>query len=237
MGEDHYKERKLKEAMFYYHSLQRRSGRFQRFSKGAQDSITDKIPATVHSAITAAIRQMIELSLTSSNYIYPIQVEEKWSFEQREKEVRKVINRYKTTARLEGAGTGAGGILLGMADFPLLLSIKMKCLFDIGRIYGFDVTGFSERVFLLQIFSATFSSGETRVKLWEEIRHWNDVSGAIEDVNWRVLQQEYRDYIDLIKMVQLLPGVGAFVGAIINGKFLEQLGTAAMHAYRIRMLK
>lgn len=179
---------------------------------------------------------MIELSLTSSNYIYPIKIDHKWSFEQREKEVRKVINRYKTTARLEGAGTGAGGIILGMADFPLLLSIKMKCLFDIGRIYGFDVTAFSERVFLLQIFSATFSSSETRVKLWEEIRDWNKVTGAIEDVNWRVLQQEYRDHIDLIKMIQMLPGVGAFVGAIINGKFLEQLGTAAMHAYRIRML-
>ncbi|AIF66034.1 EcsC family protein [Terribacillus saccharophilus] len=236
MAEDYYKERKLKEAMFYYHSLQRRGGRFHRLSKGTQDTITDKIPAAVHTAITTAIRQMIELSLTSSNYIYPIKIDHKWSFEQREKEVRKVINRYKTTARLEGAGTGAGGIILGMADFPLLLSIKMKCLFDIGRIYGFDVTAFSERVFLLQIFSATFSSSETRVKLWEEIRDWNKVTGAIEDVNWRVLQQEYRDHIDLIKMIQMLPGVGAFVGAIINGKFLEQLGTAAMHAYRIRML-
>ncbi|MFP7494835.1 EcsC family protein [Terribacillus saccharophilus] len=236
MADDYYKERKLKEALFYFHSLQRRGGKFQRFSKGAQDTITDKIPTTVHRAITTAIRQMIELSLTSSKYIYPIQVDPKWSFEQREKEVRKVINRYKTTARAEGAGTGAGGILLGMADFPLLLSIKMKCLFDIGRIYGFDVTAFSERVFLLQIFSATFSSGETRVKLWEELRHWNQLTGSIEDVNWRVLQQEYRDHIDLIKMIQLLPGVGAFVGAIINGKFLEQLGTAAMHAFRIRML-
>ncbi|SNZ14370.1 EcsC protein family protein [Terribacillus aidingensis] len=236
MQGDHYKERKRKEALFYYNSLQRRGGRFQRMSKGTQDIITDRIPKAVHSTITTAVRQMIELSLTSSKYILPIKVEESWSFEEREKEVRKVINRYKTTARIEGAGTGAGGVILGMADFPLLLSIKMKCLFEIGRIYGFDVTAFSERVFLLQIFSATFSSGETRIHLWEEIRNWNQVTGAIDDVNWRVLQQEYRDHIDLVKMIQLLPGVGAFVGAIINGKFLEQLGTAAMNAYRIRML-
>ena len=29
-------------------------------------------------------------------------------------------------AAAEGAGTGAGGILLGLADFPLLLTIKIK---------------------------------------------------------------------------------------------------------------
>ena len=29
-------------------------------------------------------------------------------------------------AAAEGAGTGAGGILLGLADFPLLLGIKIK---------------------------------------------------------------------------------------------------------------
>ncbi len=27
---------------------------------------------------------------------------------------------------IEGAGTGAGGIFLGLSDFPLLLGIKVK---------------------------------------------------------------------------------------------------------------
>jgi hypothetical protein len=38
------------------------------------------------------------------------------------------LNFYKKAAAASGAGTGAGGILLGLADFPLLLSLKMKFL-------------------------------------------------------------------------------------------------------------
>lgn len=42
------------------------------------------------------------------------------SLEEREKLVLEKAKTYKTTAMIEGAGTGAGGILLGLSDFPLL---------------------------------------------------------------------------------------------------------------------
>ena len=49
-------------------------------------------------------------------------------------------------------------------------------------------------------------------------------------------QQEYRDYIDLAKLLQLLPGIGAFVGAYVNNKLVDKLGEYAMYAYRMRIL-
>ncbi|MCI4139951.1 EcsC family protein, partial [Bacillus vallismortis] len=56
-------------------------------------------------------------------------------------------------------------------------------------------------------------------------------------IDWRVFQQENRDYIDIIKLMQLLPGVGAAVGGIANYKLLSQLGETARHVFHLRMVK
>ena len=37
-------------------------------------------------------------------------------------------------------------------------------------------------------------------------------SQYMNQFDWRTFQQEYRDYIDLAKLAQMLPGVGAVVG-------------------------
>ena len=42
------------------------------------------------------------------------------------------------------------------------------------------------------------------------------------------------DYIDLAKMAQLLPVIGAAVGAVANYQLLKQLGDTAMNCYRMR---
>ena len=65
-------------------------------------------------------------------------------------------------AAAEGAGT-AGGILLGLADFPLLLGIKIKFLFDAATLYGFDTSDKEER-----LLSFTFSSSPFQVTTTEK---------------------------------------------------------------------
>ena len=62
----------------------------------------------------------------------------------------------------------------------------------------------------------------------------DDQPATAADFDWRRFQQEYRDYIDLAKLAQLLPVVGAPVGAIVNFRLVEQLGTTARNAYRLR---
>ena len=59
---------------------------------------------------------------------------------------------------IEGAGTGAGGILIGLTDLPLLLGIKIKLLYELASIYGFDVKDYRERMYILSIFQLAFSS-------------------------------------------------------------------------------
>ena len=58
--------------------------------------------------------------------------------------------------------------------------------------------------------------------------------GTLDQFDWRRFQQEYRDYIDLAKMAQMLPLIGAPVGMIVNYRLLDRLGETAMNAYRMR---
>jgi hypothetical protein len=70
---------------------------------------------------------------------------------------------------------------------------------------------------------------------------WDKKSKELpEDINqfdWRNFQQEYRDYIDLAKMAQLVPIIGAPVGFVVNSNLIKKLGITAMNAYRMRLLK
>ncbi len=67
---------------------------------------------------------------------------------------------------------------------------------------------------------------------WDLHRHPENY----EHFDWRTFQQEYRDYIDLAKMAQLIPLVGAPIGAFVNWRLLERLGETAMNGYRLREL-
>ena len=47
---------------------------------------------------------------------------------------------------------------------------------------------------------------------------------------------EYRDYLDTAKLLQLLPVVGAPVGAVANHQLMKRLRDNTMNAYRMRIL-
>jgi hypothetical protein len=163
------------------------------------------------------------------------------SLQVREEAILKKIDKYRKTAMVEGGVTGAGGILLGLADFPILIGIKIKLLFEIAALYDLDVNDYKERVYLLHIFELAFSSDVHRKQIYIRMTDWEEKRKNLpEDINrfdWRNFQQEYRDYIDLAKMAQLIPVIGAPVGVLVNHRLIKKLGLTAMNAYRMRILK
>ncbi|MGH2564425.1 MAG: EcsC family protein [Ginsengibacter sp.] len=218
----------------------RRPSLLNNFSKKMQTKVNSWIPEKVHRAITVTIKQMVRGVLfgarhTTSNALQNI------SLQQREEAVQKKIDVYRKTAAVEGDITGAGGILLGLADFPILLGIKIKLLFDIATLYGFDVNDYKERVYLLHVFELAFSSASYRKKVYFQMNNWEvQQQNLPEDINqfdWRNFQQEYRDYLDIAKMVQLIPVIGAPVGVVVNNRLIKKLGLTAMNAYRMRLCK
>jgi len=58
---------------------------------------------------------------------------------------------------------------LGLADFPILLGIKVKMLFEIAALYGYDVKDYKERLYLLYIFQLAFSSQQRRNEVYKII--------------------------------------------------------------------
>lgn len=222
----------------WQHKMLKSPSLFNSMARKVQYKLNSYIPEKVHAAITTAIKKMIRAMLFGAGKLtkppytnLPLQARESMALER--------IKFYQHAAAAEGGVTGAGGILLGFADFPLLLSLKLKLLFEIAALYGYDAADYKERVYLLHIFQLAFSSQEHRRQVYLQIADWDKTVHELpEDINqfdWRTFQQEYRDYIDLAKMAQMIPLVGAPIGAVVNYQLIKKLGTTAMNAYRMRL--
>ncbi|MBD2768915.1 EcsC family protein [Hymenobacter sp. BT664] len=217
--------------------MQRRPSFLNNFARRVQTRLNALLPERVHQAITSAIKHMVRGVLFGSKHTTSQPLGEA-SLAVRERAVRDRIRDYRTMATAEGAVTGAGGFLLGLADFPLLLGLKIKLLFDVAALYGYDVHDYTERLYVLHVFQLAFSSQHARNATYRRLADWDAYRLALPldptEFDWRTFQQEYRDYIDLAKMAQLLPVIGAAVGAVANYKLIEQLGDTAMNCYRMR---
>lgn len=225
------------EGVLWKRKLLKKSHFLQRVSKKAQTKMNDLIPEKAHQIVSDSIKQMVQAMLFGSYVTASPKKKPAMTLYEKDKLALEKLSLYRKTATVEGAGTGAGGIFLGLADFPLLLSIKMKFLSDTAVVYGFDPEQYEERLFILHVFSLAFSSDEKRQETFEILENWEERKLDLVEVDWRVFQQEYRDYIDFVKMLQLVPGIGAVVGAYANYNLLDHLGEVAMNCYRLRLLK
>ena len=231
-----YEEKISKELAGWKRQMLRRPNYLNKISKTLQDKINNLIPEKIHKGITVAIKQMVRGVLFSAHF-----TTKKKNFQDliaRDLAADEKIKIYRNTAATEGAITGAGGILLGLADFPLLLAIKIKLLFELAAIYGYETDNYKERLYILHIFQLAFSSAKHRKNVFLSMIDWDektkDLPEDIHQFNWRIFQQEYRDYIDLAKMAQLVPVIGAPVGAVANYALVKKLGKTAKNAYRMR---
>ncbi len=233
-----YQDNAEKELRAWQRKMQQKPSFFNKLSKRTQDKINSWIPEKVHNAIATTIKQMIRGVLFGAKHTTADPLRNV-SLEVREARVEEKIKFYRNTAAVEGGITGAGGIFLGLADFPLLIAIKIKLLYEIAAVYGFDTDDYKERLYLLHIFELAFSSQQHRKAVYLEMEDWEVKSRALPDdihqFDWRKFQQEYRDYIDLAKMAQLVPVIGAPVGVLVNYRLLRKLGTTAINAYRMRI--
>lgn len=213
-------------------------GALDRAAKGVQGRITRLIPEPVHATLTTVVEGLTRTILTGAD-ITTGQPLVSASLAERDRRAIACIDGYRKTAAVEGGVAGAGGFWLALADFPALLVLKMKLLFDLSAIYGHEADRFSERLFILQLFQLAFSSAQHRPQVFAGLEGWDERAhpADFEHFDWRTFQQEYRDYIDLAKLAQLIPVVGAPIGAFVNWRLLEKLGTTAMNGYRLRALK
>lgn len=234
-----YEEQAARQLRKWQAEMQAHASFTSKVSSNIQGRINRAIPEKVHEVITTSIRQMTRAVFFGAGFINPKPLENT-SLRVREYRVQGRIRFYRDTATAEGAITGAGGFLLGLADFPIWLTLKMKLLFEIAALYGYDVSDYRERLYILHIFQITFSNQAQRGRVYANLADWDGylakLPGDIHAFDWRTFQQDYRDFIDIAKMIQLVPGIGAVAGAYVNHRLTGKLGEFAMNAYRMRLL-
>ncbi|WP_139997452.1 EcsC family protein [Paenibacillus paridis] len=238
-----YEQKVYDEIVDWEHSFFKPPGWLERTSKSIGKRINDLIPPKMHDVITTTIKSIVLTALFGSEYTPKRPVQQTLSLEIADQEAKRLFSLYQKIATAEGAGTGAGGIVLNIVDFPALIAIKMKFLFELAHVYGFDTKHFSERVFILKVFQMAFSGPKQRaallnvIKQWDtEKEQWASNTEYSKSMDWETFQKEYRDAIDFRKMLQMVPGIGAVAGAWANYTILEELRESAMNAYRLRRL-
>jgi len=213
-------------------------GLWDRATRGTQDRINRVIPEQVHAAVTTGVEALTQGLLTGSEVLKP-RPERPGTLAAGEARARAILKRYRNTASVEGGVAGAGGFLLAAADFPALMAIKVRMLAEMVAAHGWGGGSARERLFLLAIFHLAFASARRRPEALQALDDW--IAGVnqpehVADYDWRAFQIEYRDFIDLAKLAQLLPVVGAPVGAVVNWRLVERLGETAVMACRMRWL-
>lgn len=231
-----YEARVLAEAEAWRERQLRRPGLWDMTTRATQDRINRIIPERMHQIVTSGVELTTRGIMTGAEWTTAKPLLH-GDLRTREELIRTRVDLYRTTASVEGGVAGAGGLLLAAADFPALLAIKVKLLAEIGALYGHSGKSLAERLYLLRIFQLAFSSARHRPEALSALEaagrglHQPD---RIQDFDWRKFQLEYRDYIDLAKLAQLIPVIGAPVGAVVNWRLTTRLATTAMNAYRLR---
>lgn len=239
-----YEDRVRGELRAWQRELLRPPGLLERTTKKVQTKINSVIPEKVHAALTAAVRGTVKSVLFGLDYMPKGLPQLGLTLEERDVMAQELLSKYKKIAAAEGAGAGAGGFVLGLVDFPALIAIKMKLLFEMSHVYGYHTADYRERLYLLYVFQLAFTSQEKRLALFEAVHDWGHTSaqwpvgeGDLQQVDWEQFQCEYRDSIDFRKMLQLVPGIGAVVGAWANYGLVEDLGTVGIRCFQMRHLE
>src|SRR6187549_1568853 len=186
-----YEQEALSELKRWQKKMKQRPSLINKLSKDLQMRVNKIIPEKVHVVFTAAIKQMVKGVLAGSGFINPKPLHAV-DLLTRENSALHKIKVYRNTATAEGAITGAGGILLGLADFPLWLTVKIKMLFELAAVYGYDVNDYKERLYILHIFQLTFSSQKGRQKTYSILEKWDEyittLPATLKEFDWRNFQ-------------------------------------------------
>ncbi len=229
-----YEKHVEKELNRWHCEIMKDAGIFERSSNGIQKQTRKLVPKKMQNTITVTVEKMVETILFGSELLTIKEDASGLSLAEQDFLVQNQFQMYRNTAVTQGVGFGAGGILLGLADLPVLMGIKIKFMFDSAKLYGFDTDDQNERLFLLYVFQLAFSGREHRLEIFRILQDWDDRSHP--SVDWEKFQTEYRDYLDIAKLLQLMPVIGSVAGGTANYKLMNRLKENVMNCYRMRIL-
>lgn len=155
----------------------------------------------------------------------------------------------------EGAAVGAGGIFSLVADIPALFTMTFRQIQEIALCYGYDIDSDEEKEYIMQILRVG-STCDIKAKA-EFVICMKQVEEVLIKVTWKKMSESLakqeisklsllaaiRNFAKSLgiqltkrKALQMVPVVGALVGASFNYAFMNDAGRAAYMSYRRRKL-
>jgi EcsC protein family len=138
-------------------------------------------------------------------------------------------------AAVEGAATGAGGVLTTLLDVPLLFVLALRTIIRIGHCYGYALDDRQSRKYVLGVMVAALSASlEARRHRVHRLREIKDL--LIEETQEEVLVQEVTSFLFQLEIFEEVPGVGAISGGLLNLAFLHRVDVTARRVFQERWL-
>lgn len=153
-------------------------------------------------------------------------------------------------ATLQGAGLGLGGVMLAVADVPILLFNHLQLLIRVGMCAGIDLRAPAERPFLLGLLKLGYclADGEARREALDELEERMDLyvdetDSEPEEVARAVFLRSLGAFTDKIgpllmrrRFGAMMPVLGSLFGAGANYSLTRDVGAAARHTMTKRFL-
>lgn len=162
----------------------------------------------------------------------------------------RVHDRAIAMAAAEGGVTGASG-LVGMAlDIPGLMTLALRTIYQTALCYGFELKGEEGRHVVLRIFSLASANSlrEKEAALVSLVaikqmllqQSWSQIQqAALATMGKEALVIALRDLAGQLginltkrKALNIVPVVGAAVGAAVNASFIKDVGWAARRTFQ-----
>lgn len=164
-------------------------------------------------------------------------------------------NWHITYAVGEGGLTGAAGLAGLAVDIPTLFTISLRLIQEIGICYGYDVSKKEEQEYVMHILR-TGTTGDIKAKM-EFLIGLKNIEQILLKITWKKMNETLarkeisrlsllaamRQFAKSLgiqitkrKALQIVPLVGALVGASFNGVFVNDVGKAAYMNYRRRRI-
>jgi hypothetical protein len=158
-------------------------------------------------------------------------------------------------AVVEGGVAGATGIAGLASDIPAIIMLSLRTIHKIGLCYGYECRSGMDKNFVLGVLAAScansMSEKKEALKMLGLIKDsnakqtWNTVAekavglqlskeGSL--IALKNLAKQLGMNITKRKAMQVIPVIGAAVGASVNGMFLKDVGWAARRAFQERWL-
>ncbi len=149
---------------------------------------------------------------------------------------RRVGTFAQGVATLEGALTGAGGIWTTLLDVPLLFTLSLRTIIQVGHCYGYRLDQPTDKAWVLGAFAVALSGTlEKRHELTVRLREIEDL--MLEETQEQVVVEEIASLLTQIEVFEDIPVFGAATGALLNLTVAHRTDLTARHLFQERWLR